>query len=137
MLMVVEGVVAKQDSGSCSGGVDTPEVCWLTAVLAPACLDLWVGEPEQLSREELLALLSAKDEQFEELLAAVVASDAAKDARIDALLVMVGDLTAQVQALVLKLSKDSATSSNPPSSDGPDRRPRGGSSRARSGRKPG
>lgn len=96
-----------------------------------------MGEPEQLSREELLALLSAKDEQFVELLAAVVASDAAKDARIDALLVQVGELTAQVQALVLKLSKDSATSSKPPSSDGPDRRPRGGSSRTRSGRKPG
>jgi transposase len=109
----------------------------LAVVLAWACLDLWVGEPEQLSREELLALLSAKDEQFVELLAAVVASDAAKDARIDALLVQVGELTAQVQALVMKLSKDSATSSKPPSSDGPDRRPRGGSSRTRSGRRPG
>jgi transposase len=62
---------------------------------------------------------------------------AAKDARIDALLVMVGELTAQVQALVLRLSKDSATSSKPPSSDGPDRRPRGGSSRKASGRRPG
>jgi transposase len=72
-----------------------------------------------MSREELLALLAAKDE------------------RIDALLVMVGELTAQVQALVLRLGKDSATSSKPPSSDGPDRRPRGGSSRTRSGRKPG
>jgi transposase len=71
------------------------------------------------TREELLALL------------------AAKDARIDQLLVQVGELTAQVQALVLKLSKDSATSSRPPSSDGPERRPRGGSSRGRSGRRPG
>ncbi len=62
---------------------------------------------------------------------------AAKDARIDALLVQVGELTAQVQALVLRLSKDSSTSSKPPSSDGPDRRPRGGSSRKASGRKPG
>jgi transposase len=85
-----------------------------------------VPEPEALSREALLALL-----------AEVRAADAAKDARIDALLVTVGELTAQVQALVLKLSKDSATSSKPPSSDGPDRRPRGGSSRTRSGRKPG
>ena len=75
--------------------------------------------PEELSREELLALLAAKDE------------------RIDALLVQVGELTRQVQTLVLKLGKDSATSSKPPSSDGPDRRPRGGSSRTRSGRKPG
>jgi len=78
-----------------------------------------VSGPEELSREELFALL------------------AAKDARIDALLVMVGELTAQVQALVLRLDKDSRTSSKPPSSDGPDRRPRGGSSRTRSGRKPG
>jgi transposase len=51
--------------------------------------------------------------------------------------VQVGELTAQVQALVLRLSKDSSTSSRPPSSDGPDRRPRGGSSRRASGRRPG
>jgi transposase len=89
-------------------------------------LDLWVPDPGDLSREELLSLLAARD-----------ASDAAKDARIDALLVQVGELTAQVQALVLKLGKDSANSSKPPSSDGPGRRPRGGSSRKASGRKPG
>ncbi len=70
-------------------------------------------------------------------LAAAREREAAKDARIDALLVQVGELTAQVQALVLKLSKDSSTSSKPPSSDGPGRRPRGGSSRTKSGRKPG
>jgi transposase len=78
-----------------------------------------VAGPEGLSREELLALL------------------AAKDARIDALLVQVGELTAQVQALVLRLGKDSSNSSKPPSSDGPGRRPRGGSSRKVSGRRPG
>jgi len=78
----------------------------------------------------LLALLTARD-------ADRAAAEAAKDARIDALLVQVGELTAQVQALVLRLSKDSSTSSKPPSSDGPDRRPRGGSSRKASGRKPG
>jgi transposase len=82
--------------------------------------------PEGLSREELLALLAARE-----------ASDAAKDARIDALLVQVGELTAQVQALVLRLGKDSSNSSKPPSSDGPGRRPRGGSSRKASGRRPG
>ena len=75
--------------------------------------------PEELSREELLALLVARD------------------ARIDALLVQVGDLTAQVQALVLRLGKDSSNSSKPLSSDGPSRRPRGGSSRKASGRRPG
>jgi transposase len=83
-------------------------------------------DPGELSREELLALLAARE-----------ASEADKDARIDALLVQVGELTAQVQALVLRLSKDSSTSSKPPSSDGPDRRPRGGSSRGSSGRRPG
>ena len=61
---------------------------------------------------------------------------AAKDARIDALLVQVGELTAQVRALVLRLGNDPSTSSKPPSSHGPDRRPQGGSSRTRSGRKP-
>ncbi|MGZ4556750.1 MAG: DUF6444 domain-containing protein, partial [Mycobacteriaceae bacterium] len=70
-----------------------------------------MSEPEALSREELLARLAARE-----------ASEAAKDERIDALLVMVGELTAQVQALVLRLDKDSSTSSKPPSSDGPDRR---------------
>ncbi|MEV6945524.1 IS66 family transposase [Streptomyces sp. NPDC051172] len=70
-------------------------------------------------------------------LAAAREREAVKDERIDALLVQVGELTAQVQALVLRLSKDSSTSSKPPSSDGPGRRPRGGSSRTRSGRKPG
>ena len=71
-------------------------------------------------------MLAARDEAL-----------AVRDARIDALLVQVGELTAQVQALVLKLGKDSANSSRPPSSDGPQRRPRGGSSRKVSGRKPG
>lgn len=84
----------------------------------------------ELSREELLALLAARE-------ADRVASDAVKDARIDALLVTVGELTAQVQALVLRLGKDSSNSSRPPSSDGPQRRPRGGSSRTVSGRRPG
>ncbi|MGH3329100.1 MAG: IS66 family transposase [Streptomycetales bacterium] len=83
-------------------------------------------EPEELSREDLLVLV-----------APLRAGDAAKDARIDVLLVQVGELTAQVQALVWRLGKDSSTSSKPPSSDGPDRRPRGGSSRGRSGRNPG
>ena len=49
------------------------------------CLDLGVLELESLSRKDLLALLAARDE------------------RIDALLAMVGGLTAQVQALVLRL----------------------------------
>ncbi|MFE7933056.1 DUF6444 domain-containing protein [Streptomyces sp. NPDC057456] len=50
---------------------------------------------------------------------------AARDGRIDLLLVQIAELTTQVQALVLRLSKDSSTSSKPPSSDGPGKRPRG------------
>jgi hypothetical protein len=92
-------------------------------------LDPWILgslDPQELSREDLLALLAESR-----------ASEEAKDARIDALLVTVGELAAQVHALVLKLGKDSQSSSKPPSSDGPDRRPRGGSSRTSSGRRPG
>jgi transposase len=85
-----------------------------------------MAESGELSREELLALIGD-----------LRASLDAKDARLDALLVQVGELTAQVQALVLRLGKDSQSSSKPPSSDGPNRRPRGGSSRTKSGLKPG
>jgi transposase len=85
-----------------------------------------MSDPQEPSREDLLALLAESR-----------ASEEAKDARIDGLLVTVGELTAQVQALVLKLGKDSQSSSKPPSSDGPNRRPRGGSSRTSSGRRPG
>jgi len=89
-------------------------------------LDLWVAGPGELSREELLALIGE-----------LRAADAAKDARIDALLVTVWELTAQMQELVLRLGMDSSNSSKPPPSDGPGRRPRGSSSRTASGRKPG
>jgi len=87
-----------------------------------------VGPQEGLAAE--LAALRGE-------LAAARAREEAKDERIDQLLVQVGELTAQVQALVLRLSKDSSTSSKPPSSDGPGKRPRGGSSRTKSGRRPG
>jgi len=91
-----------------------------------------VSDPAR-SDEGFLAELAALRSE----LAAACEREAVKDGRIDALLVQVGELTAQVQALVLRLSKDSSTSSKPPSSDGPGRRPRGGSSRTKSGRKPG
>lgn len=78
---------------------------------------------------------SAKDLLAE--LAAAREREAAKDERIDQLVIQIAELTTQVQALVLRLGKDSSTSSKPPSSDGPGKRPRGGSSRTRSGRKPG
>lgn len=54
-------------------------------------------------------------------MAAARSREAVKDERIDLLLVRIAELTTQVQALVLRLSKDSSTSSKPPSSDGPGR----------------
>ncbi len=90
-------------------------------------------EDPDWSAKDLLAELAAVRGE----LAASRAEAAAKDERIDQLLVQIAELTTQVQALVLRLSRDSSTSSKPPSSDGPGKRPRGGSSRTRSGRKPG
>jgi transposase len=91
-----------------------------------------VGDADWSGKDLLAELAAVRGE-----LAAARAEVAAKDERIDQLLVQIGELTGQVQALVLRLSKDSSTSSKPPSSDGPGKRPRGGSSRTRSGRKPG
>jgi len=56
-----------------------------------------VSEQDGASREELLALI-----------AGLRAADRVKDARIDALLVQVGELTVQVQALVLRPGKNSS-----------------------------
>ncbi len=66
-------------------------------------MDLQMPGPGELSREELLALVAAQNAER-------AAADAVKDARIDALLVQVGELTAQVQALVLRLSRESSLS---------------------------
>ena len=81
---------------------------------------LIMGQRSQSTQvDELLALLKAKDEQVVELTRQVAA------------------LTDQVQQLVLRLNKDSKTSGKPPSSDPVVRRPKGGSSRTSTGRKPG
>lgn len=100
--------------------------------------------PQESSREDLLALVALLRAERHEaasrsdaLVAALRAERDEDRARTERLLVQVGELTAQVQALVLRLGKDSSTSSTPPSSDDPNRRPRGGSSRERSGRKAG
>jgi transposase len=98
---------------------DTPhvpasdEVAWLRARVA---------ELEDLSAR-LREAAAARDE-----LAA--AQLAARDAQIAA-------LAAQVAELQRRLDKDSSTSSKPPSSDGPYRKPRDRSLRQRSGRRPG
>lgn len=91
-----------------------------------------MGDPDWSAKDLLAELAAVRGE-----LAAAREREAAKDERIDLLLIQIAELTAQVQTLVLRLSKDSSTSSKPPSSDGPGKRPRGGSSRTRSGRKPG
>lgn len=82
---------------------------------------LWsMGQRRQSSQVDgLLALLKAKDQQVAELTRQVAA------------------LTDQVQQLVVRLNKDSKTSGKPPSSDPVARRPKGGSSRTSTGRKPG
>jgi transposase len=61
----------------------------------------------------------------------------ARDGQIEALTRQIAVLTEQVQQLVVRLNKDSKTSGKPPSSDPVARRPRGGSSRTSTGRKPG
>ncbi|MFI6726997.1 IS66 family transposase [Streptomyces atratus] len=91
-----------------------------------------MGDPDWSVKDLFAELAAVRGE-----LAAAQSREAAKDERIDQLLIQIAELTAQVQALVLRLSKDSSTSSKPPSSDGPGKRPRGGSSRTRSGRRPG
>jgi transposase len=101
---------------------------------------LGVPEPQESSREDLLALvalLRAERVEAASQTEALRAELGENQARTERLLVQIGELTTQVQALVLRLGKDSSTSSKPPSSDDPNRRPRGGSSRERSGRKPG
>jgi transposase len=62
---------------------------------------------------------------------------AERDRKIDELLAQVAALTDQVQQLAARLSKDSSTSSKPPSSDPPASRSKGGSSRTSTGRRPG
>lgn len=91
-----------------------------------------MGDPDWSAKDLLAELAAVRGE-----LAAAREREAAKDERIDRLLIQIAELTTQVQALVLRLGKDSSTSSKPPSSDGPGKRPRGGSSRTRSGRRPG
>src|SRR5208282_2674736 len=77
--------------------------------------------------EELTARLRQAARDRDELAAAQLA---ARDAQIAA-------LAAQVEELRRRLEKDSSTSSKPPSSDGPYRKPRDRSLRQRTGRRPG
>ena len=90
------------------------------------------GEVAQLRAR--IAELEAANTRLREALAAreelAAAELAVRDAQIAA-------LTAQVEELRRRLDKDSSTSSKPPSSDGPYRKPRDRSLRTRTGRRPG
>lgn len=90
------------------------------------------GEAAQLRAR--IAELEAVNTRLREALAAreelAAAELAVRDAQIAA-------LTAQVEELRRRLDKDSSTSSKPPSSDGPYRKPRDRSLRTRTGRRPG
>jgi len=77
--------------------------------------------------EELTARLREAARARDELAAAQLA---AKDAQI-------GALAARIEELERRLARDSSTSSKPPSSDSPYKKPRDRSLRGRSGRKPG
>lgn len=79
-----------------------------------------------MSREELLAVISAQAKTIEAL-----------TARLDALESRVGELEAENDELKRRLGQNSQNSSKPPSSDGPEQAPPPRSLRRRTGRKPG
>ena len=93
----------------------------------PAC-----GEVEQLRAR--VAELEAVNARLREALAAREELAAAELAVRDAQLAV---LAAQVEELRRRLGKDSSTSSRPPPSDGPYRKPRDRSLRNKTGRRPG
>jgi len=88
-----------------------------------------------------VAWLRARVAELEELTArlreAALARDELAAAQLAARDAQIGVLAAQVEELRRRLDKDSSTSSRPPSSDGPYRKPRDRSLRGKSGRRPG
>jgi transposase len=97
---------------------------------------------EELTRGELVALLTARDALIVERDAQIVEFEAAqvaeRDARLAELEAQVAGLRDQVDALQRRLDADSSSSSRPPSSDGPYRKRQVKSSpRKKSGRRPG
>jgi transposase len=80
----------------------------------------------ELSREQLLAALEGRD-----------AALAERDARIAELVALNAALSERVAQLERRLGQDSGTSSRPPSSDSPYVKPKRGSGRGRSARRPG
>jgi transposase len=89
-----------------------------------------VPEPSPAEFSALVAQLRSTNSGLRE----VVAGQATQ---IEALIAQVETQTARIAELERRLSSDSATSSKPPSSDPPYRKPVRGSSRTASGRKPG
>ena len=88
-----------------------------------------------------MAWLRARVAELEELNARLREAAAARDelaaAQLAARDAQIAALTTQAEELRRRLDKDSSTSSKPPSSDSPYKKPRDRSLRGRSGRKPG
>jgi transposase len=98
------------------------------------------GTPHVPSSDEV-ARLHARVAELEALNArlreAALARDELAAAQLAAKDAQIGALAARIEELERRLAKDSSTSSKPPSSDGPYKKPRDRSLRRRSGRKPG
>src|SRR3972149_11050639 len=83
-----------------------------------------------LSRDEILAIYQAGPEAMVALVEQLLATQATLEQQVTG-------LTARVTELEARLNKDSHNSHQPPSSDGPAKRPRRRSLRQRSGKKSG
>jgi len=98
------------------------------------------GTPHSSASGEV-AQLRARVAELEELNARLREAAAARDELAAAQLAVrdgqIAALAAQVEELRRRLDKDSSTSSKPPSSDGPYRKPGDRSLRGKSGRRPG
>src|SRR3972149_578266 len=90
-----------------------------------------------LSRDEIRALYEAGPEAMVALVEQLLVTQAALEEQVKVLTREVQTLTAAIQALKAQLNKDSHNSHQPPSSDGPAKRPHPRSLRRRSGKKSG
>ena len=87
-----------------------------------------------LSRDEIRALYEAGPEAMVALVEQLLVTQAALEEQVKVLTTEVQTLTAAIQALKAQLNKDSHNSHQPPSSDGPAKRPHPRSLRLRSGK---
>src|SRR3990172_11790826 len=87
-----------------------------------------------LSRDEIRALYEAGPEAMVALVEQLLVTQAALEEQVKVLTTEVQTLTAAIQALKAQLNKDSHNSHQPPSSDGPAKRPHPRSPRLRRGK---